>query len=73
MRDLTRRQKDALEAIDQYINTHNYPPAYRDIADMMGLKSSSTVSDLLHKLKDKGYISWKPTQPRTLRIIKTAS
>lgn len=73
MRDLTRRQKEVLEAIEQYIKAHNYPPAFRDIADMLGLKSSSTVSDLLHKLKNKGYISWEPTQPRTLRIIKTAS
>lgn len=73
MRDITRRQKEVLEAINQYINRHNYPPAFRDIADMLGLKSSSTVSDLLHKLKNKGYISWEPTQPRTLRIIKTAS
>ncbi|MFJ7585649.1 transcriptional regulator [Bacillus cereus] len=73
MRDLTRRQKEVLEAINEYINKHNYPPAFRDIADMLGIKSSSTISDLLHKLKNKGYISWEPTQPRTLRIIKTAS
>lgn len=73
MRDLTKRQKEVLEAINQYINKHNYPPAFRDIGDMLGIKSSSTVSDLLHKLKAKGYISWEPTQPRTLRIIKTAS
>ncbi|WP_026581011.1 LexA family protein [Bacillus sp. J33] len=73
MRKLSKRQKETLEAINQYINKHNYPPAFRDIADMLGLKSPSTVSDLLHKLKDKGYISWEPTQPRTLRIIKTAS
>ncbi|KON88913.1 transcriptional regulator [Sporosarcina globispora] len=73
MRDLSKRQKETLEAINQYINKHNYPPAFRDLADMLGLKSSSTVSDLLHKLRDKGYISWEPTQPRTLRILKTAS
>ncbi|QOK28080.1 transcriptional regulator [Cytobacillus oceanisediminis] len=73
MRDITKRQKEVLEAIDQYLKVHNYPPAFRDIADMLGIKSSSTVSDLLHKLKNKGYISWEPTQPRTLRIIKTAS
>ncbi|MCM3242673.1 transcriptional regulator [Cytobacillus oceanisediminis] len=73
MRDLSRRQKETLEAINQYIIKHNYPPAFRDLAEMLGLKSSSTVSELLHKLRDKGYISWEPTQPRTLRIIKTAS
>lgn len=73
MCDLTRRQKEVLEAINQYINKHNYPPVFRDIADMLVIKSSSTVSDLLHKLKNKGYISWEPIQPRTLRIIKTAS
>ncbi|OHX43438.1 hypothetical protein [Cytobacillus oceanisediminis] len=73
MRDLTRRQKEALEVINQYVIKHNYPPAYRDIATMLGLKSSSTVCNILNKLRDKGYITWEPTQPRTLRVIKTAS
>ncbi|WP_456273649.1 LexA family protein [Bacillus sp. AK031] len=73
MAELTQRQKEVLEAISEYGNKNNYPPAYRDIGEMVGLKSSSTVSWFLHKLKEKGYISWEPTQPRTLRVIKTAS
>lgn len=69
MRDLTRRQKEALEVIDQYIIKHNYSPAYRDIATMLGLKSSSTVSNILYKLREKGYIDWTPKQPRTIRLL----
>lgn len=73
MRKLSKRQEEVLEAISQYIEKYNYPPAFRDLATMLGLKSPSTVSNLLNQLKKKGYISWEPTQPRTLRIIKTAS
>jgi repressor LexA len=73
MHKLTKRQEEVLEALSQYIKKYNYPPAYRDLGAILGIKSSSTISGLLNQLKSKGYISWIPTQPRTLRILKTAS
>lgn len=73
MRQLSKRQVEVLETISQYIEKYNYPPAYRDLAMILGVKSPSTISDLLNQLKKKGYINWEPAQPRTLHILKTAS
>ncbi|USK56592.1 transcriptional regulator [Cytobacillus solani] len=73
MRKLSKRQEEVLEAISQYIEKYNYPPAYRELCDILDVKSTSTVSGFLHSLKKKGYISWEEGLPRTLRIIKTAS
>lgn len=69
---LTKRQREALEAVINYVETKNYPPSYRELGNLIGLSSSSTVSSILNKLKEKGYVSWEEGQPRTLRILKSA-
>lgn len=70
MHKLTRRQKEVLEAITNYIRENHYAPAYRELGNIIGVKSPSTVSDILQKLKSKGYINWEEGQPRTLHILK---
>lgn len=72
MRDLTRRQKDALAAIQNFIELHGYAPSTRELAKDLGLQAPSTVHRLLIELKSKGRISWEPAQPRTIRVIKDA-
>jgi SOS-response transcriptional repressor LexA len=68
--DLTKRQIEVLKAIDNYIQENHYAPAYRELGKIIGVRSSSTISDFLHKLKDKGYVDWEEGQPRTLHIIE---
>lgn len=70
MNKLTKRQTEVLEAIHKYVQEHHYAPAYRELGVLIGVKSSSTVSDFLQKLKSKGYIDWTEGQPRTLRIVE---
>ncbi|KAB2337669.1 transcriptional regulator [Cytobacillus depressus] len=70
---LTKRQLEIFAAINTYVDEHGYAPSVRDIGKMVNLASSSTVQGYLERLKLKGYITWLPGQPRTLRIIKTAS
>ncbi|MDQ0268855.1 transcriptional regulator [Cytobacillus purgationiresistens] len=70
---LTKRQKETLDAVINYVNENNYSPSYREIAKELGLASSSTVSGILHSLRKKGFVCWEEGQPRTLRILKTAS
>jgi len=70
MHDLTKRQVEVLEAINKYIKDNHYAPAYRDLGKILGVKSPSTVSNFLYKLKKKGYVNWKDGQPRTLFIIE---
>lgn len=71
--NLTKRQAQVLSAIAEYMNNKGYAPSVREIGGIVHLASASTVYGHLEKLKEKGYITWEPTQPRTLRILKTAS
>ena len=68
--NITNREKDVLHAIELFTFKHRYAPSVRDIADALGWSSSSTAHGYLQRLKKKGYISWEPDRPRTLKVIK---
>jgi len=69
-RALTTRQRDALEALVNYIDEHDYAPTIRELQELLGLASPAPVQDLLAKLRDKGYVTWDPGRGRTLRLVK---
>jgi repressor LexA len=69
MRKITTRQREVLMAILEFTSKHKYSPTIRELAEMVGLKSPSTIYAILRKLKMHGLISWEPSSPRTLRII----
>ncbi|MDF1511357.1 transcriptional regulator [Robertmurraya sp. DFI.2.37] len=76
LNDLTKRQSEILSTITNYIKNKGYAPSIREIGDMVNLSSTSTVAGHMEKLKEKGYVTWKPSQPRTLQLLdkaKTAS
>lgn len=68
MRNLSKRQRDIITAIRTYVDEKGYPPTYRELSKMVGLKSVSTVSRHLDYLKEKGYVSFVPGIPRTLTV-----
>jgi SOS-response transcriptional repressor LexA len=70
MKELTDRQQKILNAINEYVSSFGYPPSFREIAEKVNLASSSTVHRHLENLKKNGYVSWEPTQPRTLTVIR---
>ncbi|PJN91312.1 transcriptional regulator [Bacillus sp. mrc49] len=67
----TRRQKEVLEAIKLYKSQNGYPPSFRELGEVLGLKSPSTISGMLDSLRKKGYVTWQEGRPRTLQILKT--
>lgn len=67
---LTKRQKIIFNEIKQYIEENGHSPTYRELANLSGLKSSSTVSTHLENLKAKGYINFIVGAPRTITINK---
>ncbi|MGF7059305.1 LexA family protein [Brassicibacter mesophilus] len=67
---LTRKQKDVLRAIDVYINANGISPTVRNLCDLLGLKSSSTVHGYLNRLEKDGCITKKDTIPRSIRITE---
>lgn len=66
----TIRQQEVIDTIQKYLSINGYPPSFRDIGKIVGMKSSSTVSGILTNLKKKGYVTWETGRPRTLKIIK---
>jgi repressor LexA len=57
MKELTERQRQLLEFIEEHVRTHGFPPSIREMADHMGIRSTNGVNDHLKALERKGYIS----------------
>lgn len=70
MKMLSQPQRKVLNAVINYINEHGYPPSIREICLETGHRSSGTVHGLLSKLKQKGFVTWKNGNPRTLKVLK---
>lgn len=66
---LTQRQARILEAIRDAIEHHGYPPSMREIGEIVGLTSSSSVSHQLKMLEIKGYIKRDPNRPRAIEVF----
>jgi SOS-response transcriptional repressor LexA len=68
--ELTRREKDALKAINNLYDRLKYSPTVQEIADEMGLSSKSTAFRYIQMLEEKGFIERKESSPRALRVIR---
>ena len=60
---LTARQQKILDAIRTEIEQKGYPPSMRQIGDMVGLASLSSVTHQLGRLENMGYIRRDPKLP----------
>jgi repressor LexA len=68
MKDLTPRQRQVLEYIDEQVRQRGFPPSVREIGEAVGLTSTSTVHAHLSALVNKGYINRHPSRPRALEV-----
>ena len=59
-----------VEAIKSYIQEHGYPPTVREIGEMVGLKSTSSVQSHLTRLLSEGKLETDagPSSPRAIRV-----
>lgn len=65
---LTPKQEEIYNVIKESILNKGYPPSVREIGELVGLKSTSSVHAHLNTLEKKGYIRKDPTKPRTIEI-----
>ncbi len=65
---LTARQRRILEVIRDALADRGYPPSIREIADRVGLASSSSAAHQLKVLQAKGYLFRDPHRPRALEV-----
>jgi len=70
MPKLTKKQKQILDYITEFIATYEYAPSYREIAEHFGLTSTATVFEHIKALEDKGYLKSPGKLPRSLEIIE---
>ena len=66
---LNLNEKKVYRYIVDYIDDNLYPPTLEEICAATGLKSKSTVSYILKRLKDKGYIIIKSNSPRAIALV----
>lgn len=64
-------EEKVFNAIVAYIKEHKYPPSVRELCDLTGLKSTSSVHRHIHKLIKKGKIESDHgiSTPRALRVV----
>ena len=63
---LTPRRQKILSCIHQSVEHRGYPPSMREIADAVGLKSTSAVSYQLTILEQMGHLTRDAKMPRTV-------
>ncbi len=66
---LTARQRKVLEVIRNAVATRGYPPSLREIGQLVGLTSPSSVAHQLSSLERKGYLRRDPNRPRAIEVI----
>lgn len=66
---ITARQRQILEAIRDSVEQRGYPPSMREIGEVVGLTSSSSVKHQLSALQAKGYLRQDPNRPRALEVV----
>lgn len=65
---LTPRQRRVLEVIRDDLAERGYPPSIREIAERVGLASSSSAAHQLKVLQAKGFLFRDPHRPRALEV-----
>ncbi|HCF71111.1 MAG TPA: transcriptional regulator [Syntrophomonas sp.] len=67
---MTNKEYQIYYAVREYTAINGCAPTVREIGSAVGLKSTATVHHYLNRIMGKGYITYKPNQPRTLRVLK---
>jgi repressor LexA len=68
-RPLTRQQRVTYDALVDYLREHGYPPSVRELADILGLASTSSVTGRLHGIRDRGWIRIAHNQSRAITVV----
>ncbi len=67
--ELTDRQREILEFINESIRERGYPPTLREIGARFGIRSTNGVNDHLRALEKKGYLHREDLKSRALRPV----
>jgi repressor LexA len=66
MKGLSKKQREVLDFVKEFIETHRYAPSYREISVHFGFSSLGTVYNYMQILRRKGLIDAQPSAARSL-------
>lgn len=69
MNGITKKQRDIIAYIQEYIATNRYSPSYREIGSHFGFSSLGSVYKHIHSLKKKGLLQLKTMSSRSLQPV----
>jgi len=73
MATLTKRQKQMVDYLENYIDEHGYAPTLAEVGEYFGLSSLATVHKHLRNLETKGFIRRIHNHSRALEIAGKAN
>ncbi len=73
MLPLTKRQREILDYLQDFIQQHGYAPSLEEIGRRFGLSSLATVHKHLTNLQEKGFIKRAWNRSRSVEMIPTAT
>ncbi len=71
MQPLTKRQREILDYLNDFIEEHGYAPSLEEIGQRFGLSSLATVHKHLTNLQDKGFIRRTWNRSRSVELVPT--
>ena len=71
MQPLTRRQREILDFLTEFIKQHGYAPSLEEIGRRFGLSSLATVHKHLTNLEEKGFIRRAWNRSRSVELVPT--
>ena len=69
MKTITKRQKDLLLILYDYIKNLGYPPTFEEMREALDVVSNQSVIDLLDKLEEKSIIRRSESSARGIAIL----
>ncbi|XDZ64728.1 transcriptional repressor LexA [Alphaproteobacteria bacterium LSUCC0684] len=67
---LTQKQKTMLTVLIEHFSTHDVPPSFEELCELLDLKSKSGIHRLLTGLEERGYIRRLPNRARAIEVLK---
>ncbi len=65
---LTRRQRQLLDFLKEYLDIHDYSPSFEEIAEHLNVSSLNGVSKHLRALEERGFIRRLSNQARSIQL-----
>ncbi len=69
MQPLTKRQREILDFLDEFIEQNGYAPSLEEIGRRFGLSSLATVHKHLTNLQEKGFIKRAWNRSRSVELV----